>query len=231
MFTILAGFIFYLHLWSFQYAAQQAPIGNMMIIFSTNPIYTALVSTCFLHVRFQKKIVPAYFLCMIGIFILVYRQLHFDQASLQKELGGNLAGLAAAVLFSAYILCGHQARKKLSNMTFTYIIYAIASSCFALTTALRGISFVDYPSITWISIAGLILVPTLLGHVLFTYLLQYVNINWLSTGKLTEPIFASIYAYFLFGEMWTPTSFIAFAFTGMGLLILIEPWKHFQSNK
>jgi drug/metabolite transporter (DMT)-like permease len=226
-FATVSGLVFYIHLWSFQYAAQAAPIGNMMILFSTNPIYTALISTFFLHVHFEKRLIPAYLLCMVGIFILVNHNLHFDH----ENLRGNLAGLAAAILFSIYILCGHEARKKLSNFTYTSYIYAIASTCFGLTVYFRGVSFVQYPSITWFSIGGLILIPTLLGHVLFTYLLQHMNVNWLSTGKLSEPIFASIASFFLFGEQWTLASYTAFAFTAMGLLVLLQPWKHWRKDK
>ena len=98
--------------------------------------------------------------------------------------------------------------------------------CFFFTVLGTGHKFFSYPPITWISIGGLVLFPTLLGHALFTYLLRYFDVNWLSTGKLAEPLLASLTAFLFFHETWTPTIAMAFACTGVSLLILLEPWKH-----
>ncbi len=227
VYALLSGLFFWLHLWCFQFAAQNTPIANLMIIFSTNPMFTGIISVSVLKEHFEKRLILAYFLAISGIYILVNHNLKLDP----KNTPGDLAALAAAALFSLYILCGHQARKKVSNTTYTYFIYAVAGICFYFTTLARGISFVQYPSVTWLAIAGLVLFPTLLGHALFTYLLRFININWLSTGKLAEPVFASITAYFLFKETWSTMTLLAFTCTCLSLMILIEPWKYLKRKK
>ncbi len=227
VYALLSGLFFWIHLWCFQFAAQNTSVANVMILFSTNPIFTGLISVGLFKEKFEKRLIPVYLLAMLGIYILVSHNLHLDSANTP----GDLAALASSFLFSFYILFGHQARKTVSNTTYTYFIYAVAGTCFFFTTYFRGVDFIHYPSITWISIVGLVLIPTLMGHALFTYLLRFINVNWLSMGKLAEPVIASFTAYLLFSETWNRTTLLAFACTLLSLLLLIQPWKHIQGRR
>ncbi len=55
VFAILAGVFFFAHLWTYKYAALNTRIANSMIIFSTNPIYTALASVLFFREKISGK--------------------------------------------------------------------------------------------------------------------------------------------------------------------------------
>jgi drug/metabolite transporter (DMT)-like permease len=222
-FALLSGIFFYAHLWSFQYAAQKTSIANVMILFSSNPLFTALITFFLLKEVFEKKLIPAYFFGIIAIAILVAENIQLNSVNTI----GDFAALISALLYSGYIVCGHLARKTMANTTFTYFIYAVAGLLFYLTSIIRDTKLIGYSDTTWMAIAGLIIFPTLLGHALFTYLLRFINVNWLSTGKLAEPIFASISAFFLFSEKWNQHTALAFSMTVISLLILLEPWKYF----
>lgn len=221
-FAFLSGVFFYAHLWTFQFAAQKTAIANVMILFSSNPLITALVTVLFLKESFAKKLIPAYIFGTAAILILVSQNIQLKS----ENSTGDLSAIISAVLFSGYIVCGHLARKQMSNSNFTYFIYALAGLLFYATSLARNTALIGYSQTTWLAILGLIVFPTLLGHAMFTYLLRFININWLSTGKLAEPVFASISAYFLFEERWNQNTLIAFSMTVLSLLILLEPWKH-----
>lgn len=220
--ALTCGVLFFLHLWAFFFATQNTTIANSMILYSTNPLFTALGAFLFFHEKLPRRVIPAYILAFIGIYQLVRHNLNFAPA----HLPGDAMALLSGIFLSAYILTGHQARKTLSNWHFSFLVYSVTGMLFGLTGLARGEEFFNYPSVTWLSIIGLVIFPTLLGHVLFMYLLRHLNINFMSCGKLLEPAIASVAALWLFNEELKSETWVAFVFTGAAVLILLIPWQN-----
>lgn len=216
--TILSGLFFFLHLWTFFLAAQNTTIANCMVIFSTNPIFTALLARFVLEDKFEKRHGIAFSLAFIGIALLFSDRINLDSARF-----GDGAALVSAFFFSAYLLSGKKSRLHMSTEQYTWIIYSIAALLFFSAGEIDGTVWLGYPTKTWLAIAGTVLIPTLLGHVLISHILKYFNINWISCGKLTEPLFSSLVAYFAFGETLNLITIIAFSFTASSILVLISP--------
>lgn len=219
--ALLCGVVFFAHLWTFFYATQTTTIANSMILYSTNPLFTALGAFLFFKEKLPRRVIVAYALAIAGIYQLVSHNLSFAP----EHLPGDVAALLSGVLLSAYVLTGNKARQTLSNVDFSFLVYMVVGALFGLTAWARGESFGPYPALTWISIAGLVIFPTLLGHVLFMYLLRHMNINLMSCGKLLEPVLAALAAYVLFHEELTANTWIAFALTASAVLILFFPWQ------
>lgn len=218
-FVLLTGVLFFLHLWSYFYSVQNTKIANSMIIFATNPLFTALGASLIFKEKFTKRLALAYLLAFTGIFQLIKHHLNFDP-ELNK---GNLSALISALFFSGYILSSNQSRKFFSNSSFAFLKYLVTACLFGITAWLTQVSFTEYPSITWMAIAGTVVFPTLLGHALFTYLLKFLNINWMSCGKLIEPVLSAAVAFFLFNENLSLSTLLAFAFTSASVLVLFLP--------
>ncbi len=218
LWTALSGTFFFLHLWTFFYAAQNTSIANCMVIFASNPVFTALGSWVFLKDRFEKRHGLAFIFAFIGIAVLV-----FDRLSWDSVRSGDLSALTSAAFFSLYILMGKKARLQMSTDQFSWIIYAWTAILFFATGTFQNVVWTGYPPITWLAILGNIFFPTLLGHVLFTHLLKYFNINWMSCGKLLEPALSSLVALFAFGEKLKIQTFISFGFTAIAVLVLFWP--------
>lgn len=218
-FALLSGAIFFVHLWTYSFSAQNTSIANCMIIFSTNPLFTAIGAHFFMNEKLAPKVGLAYALAFLGLYILVS-----DSLSLQAQgMSGNLSALVAAMMYSGYILSGKKARQQFGNLQYTTIIYFFAAIFFLATCLLTQRTIWPLENHTIYGITGLILVSTLLGHALFTYLLQHLNVNWMSCGKLSEPVFATITAYFVFSQPITGKTLGAFALTTLALLILYLP--------
>lgn len=212
----VAGFLLFLHLWTFQYAAQHTRIANQMILFASNPLWTAGITIVFLSEKLTPRLIASYVLSLSGIAVLVSHQLQFEEGT----LFGDLTAIASAVLYSAYIVSSQRARQHLPNSVFSLILFPVASLCFALWLGGRGQNFWPENNPTWIAIFGLTIMSTLLGHSLFAYLLKHLNINWMSCGKLLEPVLAAVTAWWIFDETVRSTTWIAFALTACGVLVL-----------
>lgn len=216
--SALSGTLFFFHLWTFFLAAQHTTIANCMVIFATNPLFTAIGSRVLLKDPFEKRHAYAFGSAFVGIIFLASQNLSWENG-----LAGDLSALFSAIFFSGYLLASKKARLHMNTEQFTGSIYLWASALFLIFGLSQGVRMTDYPDWTWMAIAAHILFPTLLGHVLFTHLLKYFNINWMSCGKLLEPGFSALIAYFAFRETLRPETSFAFVFFAISVVILFSP--------
>lgn len=214
--TLGAGFLLFLHLWTFQYAAQHTRIANLMILFASSPLSTALLTVAFFAERLTLRLIIAYLISLSGILYLVYNQIQFDESTLI----GDMMAVGSAILYSGYLICSRQARAVLPNSLFSVILFLSASMLFGISCWVNGVELMPPDHRAWVAIGGLTLMSTILGHSAFAYLLKYLNINWMSCGKLLEPILAAMTAYFLFDEAVPASTWISFFLTGTGVLLL-----------
>lgn len=220
-FAILSGFFFFVHLWTYKFAAQNTTIANGMILFATNPLFTAIITIIFMKEKFERRYLISYTLALISIYLLIQQNLQLNS----KNSLGDLSAITSAFLYSLYIIFGKKARHAMSNPTYTFFIYGFAATCFLSLSLWKGTELTNYPIKTWLGIALLVTFPTLMGHAIFSYLLKNLNINWMSTGKLAEPVMATLAAYFLFSEELSPNTAISFTLTAIAIFILIAPYK------
>ena len=166
-------------------------------------------------------------LAITGILILVSKQFQIQSTGLL----GDISAIASAILFSAYILTGKQARLHYSNSIYVSFQYVTCAICFLIAVSISDHSLTGYDSTSWVAVIGLVLLPTLLGHLSFSYLMNWMNLSVMSCGKLVEPILASLIAYYMFAESLTLQAVIAFIFTAISLVVLFIPIKSKTENK
>lgn len=217
LWVVLAAFFFFIHLWTYIYAAQNTLIANAMIIFSTNPLITSLGAYIFFKEKFTRRLSIAYVFAFAALYLLVS-----DKLSMTAALG-DISAFLSAIFFAGYILASKRARQNISNSSYAFVKYFLTGIFFALLGWVRGVSFTGYPDNTWWAIAVLILLPTLLGHALISYLMKHLNVNWMSCGKLIEPALSAFVAFLFFNEAVTNRTFVAFGMTTVAILVLFIP--------
>lgn len=217
----ISGTFFFFHLWTYFWAVQNTTIAAAMILFATNPLMTALWSKVLVQDTPHPRLGIAWVVGFLGLILLLWERWN----TAHMNFLGNISALASAVLYSGYILTGKIGRKQFSNTTLTTGLYSVTALWFFIMAILRDVPLTNYPSYTWWTIAALVIFPTLMGHAVFTYLLKFLNINWMSCGKLLEPAIAAFVAFFLFGEAISTTTVAAFILTGIAVAILYSPWE------
>jgi drug/metabolite transporter (DMT)-like permease len=217
---LISGFFFFLHLWTYKYAAKHTLISLTMILFATNPIWTAIGNVFAFKQKITIRMMSSFVIAFSGIFLLTYDQL---QSSEQNTLG-NISALISAVLFAIYLVTGKKARQTLPNVQFSSLQYVVCGFFFLLASLFTQAPLITgYEIKSWASVAGLIFIPTLLGHFLFSGAMTRMNLAVMTCGKLIEPVFASFIAYFLFQEKLSPATYVAFVFTSIAILNLFWP--------
>ncbi|MNN62637.1 EamA-like transporter family protein [compost metagenome] len=98
------------------------------------------------------------------------------------------------------MMVGQRLVSRMPSYLYSLIVFISASIVFAVYNLLAGIPFFDYPPKEWGIFVLLAVVPTVFGHILFNWLMQYVSATTVSMNILGEPVGASILAFLLLGE-------------------------------
>lgn len=214
-----SGFFFFLHLWTYKYAAKNTSVSNMMIIFSSNPVWASMGAIAFFGEKLNKRLILAYLLGLAGVYLLVTHEL-----SVAKSFNlGDSSAVLSAVFYAAYMLTGKKARNYFDNTYYALIQFSVCAVCFGLAVLATGAPVTGYSDLSWIAVMGLVLFTTFLGHFSLTYLVKHMDLSLMTTGKLVEPVIASVLAYFIFSETISRNAWVSFALTGSAVLILFGP--------
>ncbi|MNI53073.1 EamA-like transporter family protein [compost metagenome] len=98
------------------------------------------------------------------------------------------------------MMVGQRLVSRMPSYLYSLIVFIAAVLVFAVYNVAKGIPFFDYPPKEWGIFVLLAVVPTVFGHILFNWLLQYVSATTVSMNILGEPVGASILAFLLLGE-------------------------------
>lgn len=219
LWIVLSGFFFFLHLWTFKYAAKNTTISNSMIIFSSNPIWASIGAVLFFNEKLNLRLFAAYILAFSGVYVLVAPGF---QTGHQLN-SGDISSFFSAILYALYMLTGKKARTYFDNKFYALVQYAVCGLCFFTLTQWNQTPLTGYSDMTWFALLGLIALPTFFGHFSLTYLVQYMNLSVMTCGKLIEPIMASIIAAYVFNEHLSSTAPFAFTLTSLAVVILFGP--------
>lgn len=219
--TGLAAACFFLHLWTFTWAVRHTTVANLMLAFSTHPLWTGLGAWALFGERLGRRELGGMALAGLGMAVLFGGSAALGGAG----LAGDLSALVSAILFSGWVLAGRGVRRGLDNVSFLLGAYGAAAVLFLLLGGARGAPMTGYPAATWAALAGLAFAVSLGGHGLFTYLLDKYGVVALSCAKLVEPVLAAIGAFLLFGEPLSPRLGAAFVLVAGGVAVLLVPVK------
>ncbi|MFD2615133.1 DMT family transporter [Paenibacillus gansuensis] len=139
-----------------------------------------------------------------------------------RALQGDLLSLIGTAAVAFHMLFGQSMRGKMSAVTYSSAVFFIAGGVLAAYSAFRGFSFVAYSAQDWTMFGLLAVVPTILGHYLFNWLLKYMHATSVSMAVLGEPLGSTLLAFFLLGEVVTPVQFFAGALLIGGVWMFIR---------
>jgi drug/metabolite transporter (DMT)-like permease len=215
----LCGFCLFVHWWAWFLAVQKTTLANSMVLFAISPLFTSLGAWAFFGEKISRRHLIALVFCFAGILALFSGSLRLDSSKLE----GDALGMLASIFFSAYVLASKGARAKLANLPFTLVTYSFSGLLFLSLMGALSVPIGGYGTQTWLAFAALAVGPTLLGHALFTYCMQFFNVSLMNILILTEPVIASFSAYLIFREPITIHQALGFLAIAAGVCALFLP--------
>ena len=176
-------------------------VASSTVLVTLQPIFAFAGAYFFYKERFSVKAILSGVVAVLGSLLISWGD--FKVSGL--ALIGDMLALIACGLITAYLLLGQTVRKRLSSITYTFIVYSASTITLFIYAWAAGNSFGPYPASDWIYFILLAIFPNLLGHSLFNWSLRWVSTTTISMAILLEPIGAALLAYWLLGEtiQWT----------------------------
>lgn len=136
-------------------------------------------------------------------------------------LFGDVLALIACGLITGYLMFGQTVRKRVSIVTYTFVVYGISTLTLFIYVWIVQEPLFAFPATDWLYFILLAVIPTLLGHSLFNWALKWVSTTVISMAILFEPVGASLLAYSFLGEKLVLTQVLG-GFIVIGGLVLFS---------
>lgn len=190
---VFLGFHFSVYFESLRYTS----IASAVVLVDTEVFFVALGSLLFL----KKKICGKAWLAICLTFAGSVAVAMADSAAGGDALRGDLLALTGALLMAVYTVIGAAVRKSVSTTVYTFLLYLSAALTAAVVTAVQRVPLAGHGALNYLTALAMAVFCTLLGHSVFSWGLKYLPPAFISTVKLLEPVFASVWGLLLFGEV------------------------------
>jgi drug/metabolite transporter (DMT)-like permease len=182
---------------SFMYltAINHASAGLVALLLYLYPFFVTVLSTIFLHEKATRIKIIALVLALTGTALTV--------GPVSGMLIGALMAIAAALIYSIYIIVSTNVMKHVSPVQSSTVIFASAGAVFGMLALANGMHF-PAGNAGWLAMLGIIFISTIIPVVTFLAGLEKIgpiNAAMLST---LEPVVTVLLAMWLFGDKLQP---------------------------
>jgi len=201
LYSIISGVFLAFHFILWFESLNYTSVASSTVLVTLQPLFAFVGAYFFFKEKFRLASILSGLLGIFGSIIISWGDFRISGMALY----GDVLALVACGMITAYLLFGQTVRKRLSLITYTFVVYGISTVTLFLYVILFGYSFYPYPMEDWLLFILLAIIPTLLGHTLFNWSLKWLSTSTISIAILFEPVGAAILAYYLLHEaiVWT----------------------------
>jgi drug/metabolite transporter (DMT)-like permease len=181
----------YMYLTAINYASA----GLVALLLYLYPFFVTILSVIFLREKVTAIKIIALILALTGTALTV--------GPLSGQMIGALMAIAAALIYSVYIIVGTNVMKHVSTVQSSTVIFASAGAVFGMLALIDGLHLPQTTS-GGLAMLGMIFISTIIPVVMFLAGLERigaVNAAMLST---LEPVVTVLLAIWLFGDRLQP---------------------------
>lgn len=170
-------------------AIKTTTVANVVIIFGTSALFSALFSYLFFKQKVGKNIYYASFFMFVGLFIIFNEQLGLG------ELKGNLFALICTISFAiAFVLLSKY--KEINRVVLIGMSGLVLS---VISLFLVENFFIDFYNFLLVSVMGLLITP--ISRVLISNGTKYINASEVSLLMIIETVMAPIWVWIFLNEV------------------------------
>jgi len=195
--------------YSYLTAIKYASAGLVALLLYLYPTFVFILSLIFLREKVTWVKIVAILVALIGTALTV------DPAG--GYLVGILLAIAAAMIYSIYIIVGTNVMKHVSAVQSSLVIFASAGAVYGILTAVNGLHLPSTDS-GWLSLVGIVLIATVIPVAAFLTGLERIGPTHAATLSTLEPVVTVLLAAWIFRERLPP---IALLGGGMILIAVI----------
>lgn len=194
-----SGIMLALHFLLWMGSLKYTSVASSTMIMALEPVFIMLGAYFIFKERTALSALLGMGIAIIGVMFIGWG----DVGISADNLKGDLLSVGGTAAVAVHMLIGQKVVVRMPSYLYSLIVFISASIVFAIYNVAMDIPFFDYPPREWGIFILLAVVPTVFGHILFNWLLQFVSATTVSMNILGEPVGASILAYLLLGEQLT----------------------------
>ncbi|MEM6292373.1 MAG: DMT family transporter [Myxococcota bacterium] len=137
----------------------------------------------------------------------------------QARLVGDLLALVGGAAAAAYLAAGRSVRDDLPLSNYLSLVNVTAAALLALAVVAFGVGIPAVHDGAWGAVVVLGVVPGVIGHGLFNWVVRKVPVHIVSFAVLLEPIGASLIAFVLLGRTVTMWEVVGTAIVLLGVAV------------
>lgn len=217
IFSAIAGVFLAFHFIFWFESLNYTSVASSTVLVTLQPIFAFVGTYFFFKEKLAFKTILSAVIAIMGSVIISWGDFQLSGTAFY----GDILALIGCALITAYLLFGQDVRKRLSLITYTFIVYSVSTVTLFIYVVIQGESFGPHPGADWFWFFMLALIPNLLGHTLFNWSLRWVSTNVLSIAILFEPVGASILAYYVFNETLSSSQIVGGLIVITGILLFV----------
>ncbi|MFF2093216.1 DMT family transporter [Paenibacillus sp. NPDC058174] len=216
-----SGAMLALHFLLWMASLRLTTVASSTVILTLEPVFVMIGSYFLFRTKANRMMLLGMGIALIGSVVIGSG----DFGLSPQALLGDLLSLLGAAAVAVHMLIGKELRKEVNAFAYNFWVFLFAATSLALYNLVQGNAFGGYSGKEWGIFLLLAIVPTLFGHYLFNWLLQYMKAAAVSMSVLGEPVIASLLAWMLLKEPLTGYQL------GAGLFILFGVWLFIRYGK
>ena len=216
---LLSGCAFGLHLFTCFQGAKFTDIASCSTLGSTEVFFVAILSFVILREKISKKAFIGIVLAFAGGAIVTMA----DSSGSSFNLVGDAYALSSAVFVAFFTFIGRIVRSRgVPTMVYSFIVYATVAVIFLFVNLFSGIELIHINPVNFICALGMAISCTLLGHTIMSWALKYEQASFISTLKLSGPVYSCIMGVIFFMEVPGLVSLIGCLFIIAGIYCFLR---------
>jgi drug/metabolite transporter (DMT)-like permease len=216
---ILAGICLGVHFAAWFISLQTLSVGRSTLLVCTAPLWTGLASVVFLREKLSARFWWGLGLSGLGLVAFVGDKTLF---AFQR---GDVWAILGAIAIAAYLLIVKTVQERIGTVMTICWTYTSAAVALWFGVVLWRANPLPQTVGAWGAVAGLALVPQLIGHTIMNAALRYVSPAIIAASTLLEPVIAALLAWVLLQERLTVLQIVGGAVVLLGMGLTLSPPK------
>ena len=214
---MLAGVFLGIHFALFFRSVQLTSIAEAALLGTTAPIFTELYAIIFQKKPILPVVIFGLFVAFVGAAVLVSQSSFSETGAL-----GNVLAILCSIAISFVLVVGKDIRKSVGLFEYTRWLFFFASCTLFIISLIANVSIFSFSPEDFPWFIFLALVPTMVGHNIFYYLIKTLNTTTVAAVPLGEPIISSLGALALFGEPIGVAVVVGGGITLLGVFLVVR---------
>ncbi|MBK8205874.1 MAG: DMT family transporter [Planctomycetes bacterium] len=196
LWLLASGVMYGLHFGLFNLAFSHTSKESVVVLLGVQPLMAAGIGAIWLKEELTRRMLLASAIAIAGLTIFVWHDYTFEASHLVGDALVLACGLAIVLSYSA----GRRLRPRMSLLGYLAVLYWVGGlTCLSIALA-TGNRLWGYTNEQWMWLGLAVLIPTLVGHSLFHYVVKYVPVFYVNLTILGEPILSLVIMYLLRNE-------------------------------